>query len=143
MENAGFGWARQKLAEHISKEQEVTLSADDLVLTCGAAGALNVIFRTVLERGDEVLAIAPYFVEYGNYAGNYGGVLKAVFSNFEDFSLDFDALEKAVGPKTRALIINTPNKPHGPCLFQRRAQKTCGLFNWKKQGKRQAHIPSC
>lgn len=133
MENAGFGWARQKLAAYLSKEQEVPLAADDLVLTCGAAGALNVIFRTILERGDEVIAIAPYFVEYGNYANNYGGVLKSVPSNFEDFSIDFDALEKAIGPKTRALIINTPNNPTGRVYTREELQKLSALLTRKSE----------
>lgn len=113
MPNAGFPWARQKLAGHLSKEQETELSGNDVILTCGAAGALNVVFKTVLEQGDEVLAVAPYFVEYGSYAANHGGTLKAVPSKAEDFSLDFDALEKAITLKTRAMIINTPNNPTG------------------------------
>ena len=113
MPNAGFPWAREALAEHLSMEQEVPLTGDDVVLTCGAAGALNVVFKTILEPGDEVLAVAPYFVEYGGYVGNHGGVLKAVPSMPDDFTLDLAGLEKAVGPKTRALIINTPNNPTG------------------------------
>lgn len=113
MPNAGFPWAREQLARHLAAEQQVPLTGDDVVLTCGAAGALNVVFKTILEPGDEVLAIAPYFVEYGGYCGNHGGVLKTVRSNPDDFSLDLDAMEKAIGPKTRALIINTPNNPTG------------------------------
>ena len=69
MPNNGFGWAREKLAAHLSKEQGAELTANDVILTCGAAGALNVIFRTVLEPGDEVLTVTPYFVEYGSYVG--------------------------------------------------------------------------
>jgi len=113
MPNAGFPWAREALAKHLSVEQSVQLEGNDVILTCGAAGALNVVFRAVLEPGDEVLAIAPFFVEYGGYVGNHGGVLKTVSSNSDDFSLDLTALEKAIGPKTRALIINTPNNPTG------------------------------
>jgi Aspartate/tyrosine/aromatic aminotransferase len=113
MPNAGFPWAREALAKHLSVEQGVPLEGNDVILTCGAAGALNVVFRAVLEPGDEVLAIAPFFVEYGGYVGNHGGVLKTVPSNPEDFSLDLAALEKAIGPNTRALIINTPNNPTG------------------------------
>ncbi len=113
MPNAGFPWAREQLAEHLSGEQEASLTGEDVVLTCGAAGALNVVFKTILEPGDEVLAIAPFFVEYGAYAANHGGILKAVPSRPEDFSLDLKELEKAIGPRTRALIINTPNNPTG------------------------------
>lgn len=113
MPNAGFPWAREKLAAYLAGEQEAPIRADDVLLTCGAAGALNVVLKTILEQGDEVLAIAPYFVEYGGYAANHGGTLKAAPSKADDFSLDFAALEKAVGPKTRAMIINSPNNPTG------------------------------
>ena len=113
MPNAGFPWAREALAKHLSVEQEVSLAGEDVVLTCGAAGALQVVFRTVLEPGDEVLAIAPYFGEYRNYVGNHGGILHVVPSMPDDFTLDLAGLEKAIGPRTRALLINTPNNPTG------------------------------
>ena len=113
MPNNGFGWAREKLAAHLSKEQGVGLTANDVILTCGAAGALNVIFRTVLEPGDEVLTVTPYFVEYGSYVGNHGGTLKKVPTLPGTFGLDLPAIEAAITPKTRAMIINSPHNPTG------------------------------
>ena len=113
MPNNGFGWAREKLAAHLSKEQGVELTANDVILTCGAAGALNVIFRTVLEPGDEVLTVTPYFVEYGSYVGNHGGTLKKVPTLPGTFGLDLLAIEAAITPKTRAMIINSPHNPTG------------------------------
>ena len=113
MPNAGFGWAREKLAAHISKEQGVEIAGEDVILTCGAAGALNVIFRTVLEPGDEVLTVTPYFVEYGSYVGNHGGVFKKVPTLPDTFGLDLPAIEAALTPKTRAMIINSPHNPTG------------------------------
>lgn len=112
MPNAGFPAARAALAEKVSAEQGVRVPAENLVVTCGAAGAINVFFRAVLSPGDEVLCPSPYFVEYGFYAENYGGVLKPVPTK-EDFSLDIDAFERAITPKTRAVIINSPNNPTG------------------------------
>ena len=112
MPNAGLPDARKALAQKISAEQGVTISGDQLVVTVGAAGGLNVFFRAVLEDGDEVLCPSPYFVEYGFYAGNYGGVLKSVPTK-EDFSLDIDAFDKAITAKTRAVIIDSPNNPTG------------------------------
>lgn len=112
MPNAGLPDARKALAQKISAEQGVTISGDQLVVTVGAAGGLNVFFRAVLEEGDEVLCPSPYFVEYGFYAGNYGGVLKSVPTK-EDFSLDVDAFDKAITAKTRAVIIDSPNNPTG------------------------------
>ena len=113
MPNNGFGWAREKLAAHLSKEQGAELTANDVILTCGAAGALNVIFRTVLEPGDEVLTVTPYFVEYGSYVGNHGGTLKKVPTLPGTFGLDLPAIEAVITPKTRAMIINSPHNPTG------------------------------
>ena len=113
MPNAGFPWARKLLAEHLTQEQGVSLTGDDVVLTCGAAGALNVIFKTVLEPGDEILAIAPYFVEYGGYVANHGGVLISVPSVPDTFDLDLQAIEAAITPRTRGIIVNSPNNPTG------------------------------
>ena len=123
MPNNGFGWAREKLAAHLSKEQGVELTANDVILTCGAAGALNVIFRTVLEPGDEVLTVTPYFVEYGSYVGNHGGTLKKVPTLPGTFGLDLPAVEAAITPKTRAMIDQLAPQPHRDRLFPRRARR--------------------
>lgn len=113
MPNGGYLWAREALAAHLSKEQGVALTAGDVILTCGAAGGLNILFKSILNPGDEVLAFAPYFVEYGAYVGNHNGVFRTVPTTEEDFSIDLNALDKAVTSKTRALITNSPNNPTG------------------------------
>ena len=113
MPNAGYPATREALAALVSKEQCVDVPAADGVVTVGAAGGLNVLFRAVLSPGDEVLVPSPYFVEYGNYTGNFGGVLKPVPTKPGDFSLDLGAIDAAIGPKTRAIIVNTPNNPTG------------------------------
>lgn len=113
MPNAGYPEAREALAAFLTKEQGVHVGAADLVLTCGAAGALNSFFRAVLEPGDEVLCPAPFFVEYGFYAENFGGLLRPVPCRAQDFSLDIDAMAQAIGPKTRVVLINSPNNPTG------------------------------
>lgn len=112
MPNAGSNTAREALAKLLTKEQNFTFSADQVIATCGAAGGINAFFRAVLETGDEVICPSPYFVEYGFYAGNYGGVLKP-FAAKADFSIDLEAMEAAITPKTRALILNSPNNPTG------------------------------
>ena len=112
MPNGGYAWARKQLATHLAAEHQVDLGEGDVLLTCGAAGALNVLFKSVLNPGDEVLALAPYFVEYGFYVDNHGGTFRTVPTT-GTFRPDFDALEKALTPKTRALIINSPNNPTG------------------------------
>lgn len=113
MPNAGYPALRSMLAEKLSEEQGKKLSANHVVVTVGAAGGLNTIFRAILSKGDEVLTPAPYFVEYGAYAGNFGGILKAVPSKDFTFELDVDALAEAINEKTKAIIINSPHNPTG------------------------------
>ena len=113
MPNAGFGWAREKLAAHLSSEHGVQLAANDVILTCGAAGALNIIFKAILEPGSEVLSVTPYFVEYGFYVANHGGVFRTVPTLPDTFALDIDAIDAAITPQTRAMIINSPHNPTG------------------------------
>ena len=111
--NAGLPDARAALAKKVAREQQAELGANHIIVTSGAAGALNTILRTVLLPGEEVVCFAPCFVEYGFYAANYGGSLKAVPAKSLTFEVDIDALEKAIGPQTRAMIINSPNNPTG------------------------------
>ncbi|MDR2503842.1 MAG: pyridoxal phosphate-dependent aminotransferase [Deltaproteobacteria bacterium] len=113
MPNCGFDWALRRLAAYLSEEQGVKLEEGDLMLGCGAAGCMNAFLKAVLNPGDEILCIAPYFVEYGAYVSNHGGVLRPVPAKQADFSPDLPALEKAFGPKTRGIIINSPNNPTG------------------------------
>jgi aspartate aminotransferase len=110
--NAGLPAARKAIAARLSREQKVPVEATHVVVTCGAAGGLNIVFKALLEPGDEVLAVAPYFLEYGFIADNHGGVLKTVPSK-ADFSLDLEAIVCALSPKTKILIIDTPNNPTG------------------------------
>jgi aspartate aminotransferase len=113
MPNAGYPETRAALAAKISEEQNVKTPAANVVVTCGAAGGLNIFFRAVLSDGDEVMCPSPYFVEYGFYVGNFRGKLVPVPTKLPDFSLDIPAIEKAITPKTRAIIINSPNNPTG------------------------------
>jgi aspartate aminotransferase len=112
MPNAGLPEARSAIASRVSAEQGVALEGEHVVVTCGAAGALNVVFKALLDPGDEVLVCSPYFVEYGFIADNHGGILKSVPS-LPDFSLDVSALEAAMGPRTKIVLVNTPNNPTG------------------------------
>ena len=112
MPNAGYLDTRAAVAEALSASRGVTLTADQIVMTCGAGGALNVIFKTLLDPGEEVIVPGPFFVEYRFYVDNAGGVARIVRTR-EDFSLDLDAVREAVTEKTKAVLINSPNNPTG------------------------------
>jgi len=112
MPNAGYRETRAAVADYLSQDQGVRIGADNVVMTVGAAGALNVILKAVLDPGDEVVVPSPYFVEYGAYIDNHQSAIKPV-STGEDFDLDLRAIEKAIGSKTRAVLINSPNNPTG------------------------------
>ncbi len=113
MPNFGYPHVREALAAFVSQEQGVDVPASSLVITCGAAGAINAFYRAVLEPGDEVLCPSPYFVEYGFYVENHQGVLTTAPSKPGTFDLDVAALEAAITDKTRVLLINSPNNPTG------------------------------
>ncbi|TKB26525.1 pyridoxal phosphate-dependent aminotransferase [Desulfopila sp. IMCC35006] len=112
MPNGGYPWVREALAARMSVEQKMTIGQGDTLMTCGAAGGLNVVMKTLLNPGDEVIILAPYFVEYGFYIDNHGGVSKTVKTDAE-FNLDLSAIEAALSDKTKAIIINSPNNPCG------------------------------
>lgn len=114
--NAGIPAVRETMAVCLSKQQEMPVVGKDIVMTVGAAGALVAFFRAVIEPGDEVITPAPYFVEYGAYCGHFGGVLKPVKSLPPTFRPDIDAIARAITPKTRAIIVNSPNNPTG-CIY--------------------------
>ena len=113
MPNAGYMSLRQKLAGLVSREQARQVPAGNILVTCGAAGGLNVFFRAVLSPGDEVVSPSPYFVEYNSYVANAGGKLVTAPSKELTFELDMDSFRKALSEKTRAVIINSPNNPTG------------------------------
>ncbi|MDR2162221.1 MAG: pyridoxal phosphate-dependent aminotransferase [Desulfovibrio sp.] len=128
MPNGGYDWARKALAAHLSWEHGVSLTEEEVILTCGAAGGLNAFFKATLNPGDQVLGIAPYFVEYGAYVGNHGGVFRTVASRPDTFDLDLDALDDAITPQTRALILNSPNNPTGQIYGRRELADLCALL---------------
>ncbi len=113
MPNAGYPHVREALAGRLAAEQGVPVGPGDVMLTCGAAGGLNALFRAVLEPGEEVLCPAPFFVEYVFYAQNHQGVLRPVPARPLTFELDLPAMEAAITDKTRVVLVNSPNNPSG------------------------------
>jgi aspartate aminotransferase len=112
MPNAGFVDTRKAVADYLSKHNPARFSAEHIVMTVGAGGGLNVVLKTILNPGEEVIIPSPYFVEYNFYLDNHQGVPK-VAPTRPDFSLDLSAIEAAFSPKTRAVLINSPHNPTG------------------------------
>ncbi len=112
MSNAGYPETRRAVAEVLAEESGLEFTEANIVMTVGAGGALNVVLKTLLDPGDEVIILSPFFVEYKFYIDNHGGVVKEAPTT-EDFQLDIEAIEAAVSPKTKAVIINSPNNPTG------------------------------
>jgi len=112
MPNAGLNDVRDAIARSLSVESSVKLTADHIVMVCGAAGGLNITLKTLLDPGEEVIVFSPFFVEYLFYSENHGGKTVTVPTH-KDFSLNFSALQEALSPKTKVVIINSPNNPTG------------------------------
>jgi len=112
MPNAGLKDTREAVAKYLTRDHGVSLSWEQIIMTCGAGGGLNVALKSILDKDDEVLVLAPYFVEYFFYISNHNGNGKLVNTN-EDFSLNTETISKALGERTKAIIINSPNNPSG------------------------------
>ncbi|MBQ6401725.1 MAG: pyridoxal phosphate-dependent aminotransferase [Firmicutes bacterium] len=131
--NSGYEDVRQTVAEHLNRLHGTSFTAKNILMTVGAAGGLNVAMKTLLDPGDEVLAFAPYFVEYGNYAANHGAVLRAVPADPPAFQPNLAALEEMIGEKTRAVIINSPNNPTGVVYSEETLKKLAEILERKSE----------
>lgn len=135
--NAGIPSVRETMAGFLSRQQETPVAAKDVVMTVGAAGAMVSFFRAVVEPGDEIITPAPYFVEYGSYCGHFGGVLKTVPSLPPDFMPDVKGIAAAITPKTRAIIVNSPNNPTG-CIYPRAVLQEVAALVEAENARREA-----
>jgi aspartate aminotransferase len=133
MPNAGLAETRMALSAYLCSEYCISLAAEHIIATCGAAGALNIILKALLDPGDEVLVSAPFFVEYGFYADNHGGVLKTVPTH-EDFTLNHELIRQAISPKTKVFLLNSPNNPTGQ-VYNDRAIERLGRLLKEKSGE--------
>ncbi|AEF82929.1 pyridoxal phosphate-dependent aminotransferase [Leadbettera azotonutricia] len=112
MPNAGYPEVREALAQKASKEHGVAIDGSHIVMAVGAAGGLNVVFKSILNPGDEVIVPRPYFMEYRSYVGNHGGKLVEA-DTLPDFNLDLNAIKAKLSAKTAAVLINSPHNPTG------------------------------
>jgi aspartate aminotransferase len=135
MPNAGYPYVCKAIADKVSKEHGITMNGGNIVMTCGAAGGLNAVLKTILNPGDEVVIPKPYFVEYNFYIANHNGVPKLVESN-PDFSLNIGNIKKAIGNKTKAVLINSPNNPTGRIYSEMQIKELSDMLNeYYKKGQ--------
>jgi aspartate aminotransferase len=133
MNNSGYEDVRGKIADSINQRFGTKFNTDNIIMTVGAAGGLNVILKTLLDPGDEVMTFAPFFGEYRNYVSNQDGVLVVVSPNTVDFQPNLVEFEKKISPKIKAIIINTPNNPTGVVYSEKTIMKLADILNKKQQ----------
>ena len=133
MSNAGFEDVRQNIAESLNRRFGTAFQGKNLIMTVGAASGLNVILKTVLNPGDEVIVFAPYFLEYGAYVRNYDGVLVEISPDTETFQPNLTELEEKITAKTKAVIVNTPHNPTGVVYSEETIKKLSAVLEKKQK----------
>lgn len=133
MSNAGFEDVRTAVADSLNRRFGTAFHEENIIMTVGAAGGMNVIFRTILNPGDEVLTFAPYFGEYRAYVSNYDGILKAVEPNTETFQPDLEKFETMITAKTKAVIVNSPNNPTGVVYSEETIVRLADILRRKQE----------
>jgi len=132
MNNSGYEDVRESIADFTNQKYNLNLSKDNIVMTCGAAGGLNIILKTLLNPGDEVIVFAPFFGEYRNYVDNFQGKLLVVPANTSTFEPNLNELGKMITNKTKAVIINSPNNPTGVVYSENAIKELCDLLEQKQ-----------
>lgn len=133
MSNSGYEDVRETIANSINKKFDTGFTEKNIVMTVGAAGGLNVIFKTLLNPEDEVVVFAPYFGEYRSYAANYDGKLVVVSPNTTDFQPNLDEFKSKITDKTKAVIINSPNNPTGVVYSEETIIKLTNILKEKQK----------
>lgn len=133
MSNAGFEDVRQTIAESLNRRFDTKFSAKNLIMTVGAASGLNVILKTILNPGEEVIVFAPYFLEYGAYVRNYDGVLVEISPDTTTFQPNLAEFEQKITPKTRAVIVNTPHNPTGVVYSEETIKELSAILEAKQK----------
>lgn len=133
MNNSGYDDVRDIVSAFLNERDDLALSRNNIVMTCGAAGGLNIILRSILNPNDEVIAFTPYFGEYNHYVNNFCGKFVISPTNPENFEPDLKALSEIITSKTKALIINNPNNPTGVVYSKEVIQSLANLLNEKQK----------
>ena len=133
MSNSGYEDVRRKIAEKINRENSTSFSENNIIMTVGAAGGLNVALKTIINPEDEVIVFAPFFGEYANYVANFDGKLVVISPNLESFQPNLDELKEKITAKTKAIIVNTPNNPTGVIYSEDTINNIADILREKEQ----------
>ena len=133
MDNTGYPEVRKAVADSLNRRFKTRFDAGNIIMTVGAAGAINVILKVLFDPGDELMVFAPYFTEYRNYCGNWRGVLSVVEPDYETFQPDLADMERKLSPKTKAVMINNPVNPSGVIYSEETIQRIASLLEQKQQ----------
>ena len=133
MSNAGFEDVRQTIAESLNRRFGTAFAAKNLIMTVGAASGLNIILKTVVNPGEEVIVFAPYFLEYGAYVRNYDGVLVEISPDTSTFQPNLEELSQKINEKTRAVIVNTPHNPTGVVYSEETIRALAAILEEKQK----------
>ncbi|HKL99214.1 MAG TPA: pyridoxal phosphate-dependent aminotransferase [Mobilitalea sp.] len=133
MNNSGYEDVREKIAASINKKFGTSFHMQNIVMTVGAAGGLNVLLKTLLNTGEEVITFAPFFGEYRNYVSNYDGKLVVVSPDTSSFQPNLEEFERVINSNTKAVIINTPNNPTGVVYSEDTIKKISDILTAKQK----------
>lgn len=133
MSNAGFEDVRDTVAQSLNRRFGTQFHLENILMTVGAASGMNVILKTVLDPGDEVIVFAPYFMEYGAYVRNYDGVLVTVSPDTSSFQPNISELKEKITKRTKAVIINTPNNPTGVVYSSETLEQIAAVMKAKEE----------
>ena len=139
MSNSGYEDVRDAVAENLNSRFGTEFTGENIVMTVGAAGGINIVFKAVLDPGDEVIVFAPFFGEYKNYAANFDASVVAVAPDYETFEPNLEAFEAAFTDKTKAVLINTPNNPTG-VIYSDETMKRIAEILTKKEAEYQKDL---
>ena len=131
--NSGYADVREAVAESINERFGTTFTGENIIMTVGAAGGLNVILKSLINPGDEVIVFAPYFGEYRSYTNNYDGVLVEISPDTETFQPKLAEFEQKITPKTKAVIVNTPNNPTGVVYSEEIIKEMAAIMERKQK----------
>ena len=131
--NCGYADVREAICSSLNERFGTKFEGKNIVMTVGAAGGLNVILKSLIDPGDEVIAFAPYFGEYRSYTNNYDGVLVEISPNTVDFQPKLNEFEQKITPKTKAVIVNTPNNPTGVVYSENTIKKLAAIMEAKQR----------